>query len=96
MDLSNLTYSQIRDYAVNTDFQQRLAVAVADAAITVYTEATTVAGHAARAAYATDAVKNPESIAKQMTWAVVLIANDDLDATLKATVLGIWNAFARV
>lgn len=96
MILSDLTYAQTRDYAVNTDFQQRLAVAIADAAITVYTEATTVAGHAVRAAYATEAVKNPETIAKQMTWAVVLIANNDLDATLKATVLGIWNAFAGV
>lgn len=96
MDLSNLTYKQIRDVAVNTDFQSRLAIAVADAAITVYTEATTVANHAARAAYASEAVKNPESIAKQMTWAVVMLANDDNDATLKTTVLGIWNAFVGV
>lgn len=96
MDLSNLNYKQIRDVAVNSDFQTRLAVAVADAAVTVYTEATTVANHAARAAYATDAVKNPEAIAKQMTWAVVLIANNDDDATLKQTALGIWNAFAGV
>lgn len=95
-DLSNLTYAQTRDFAVNTDFQQRLAVAVADAAIAVYTEATTVPNHAARAAYATEAVKNPEAIAKQMTWAVVMLANDDADATLKQTVMGIWNAFAGV
>lgn len=95
-DLSNFTYAQARDYAVNTDFQQRLAVAVADAAITVYTEAGTVAGHAERAAYATEAVKNPESVAKQMTWAVVLLAPNDLDATLKTVVLNIWNAFAGV
>lgn len=96
MDLSTLTYKQIRDVAVNSDFQSRLAIAVADAAIAVYTEATTVASHATRAAFATEAVKNPEAVAKQMTWAVVLIANDDNDATLKATVLGIWNAFAGV
>lgn len=96
MDLSNLDYKQIRDVAVNSDFQAKLAIAIADAAITVYTEAPTTANHAARAAYATSCVANPESVAKQMAWAVVLIANDDNDATLKATVLGIWNAFAGV
>lgn len=96
MDLSTLTYKQIRDMAVNQDFQAKLAIAIADAAITVYTEAGTVAGHAQRAAYATQVIKNPDSEAKQMAWAVVLIANDDADATLKATVLGIWNAFAGV
>lgn len=96
MDLSNLTYKQIRDVAVNSDFQSRLIIAVADAAISVYTEATTVPSHAARAAYATEAVKNPEAVAKQMTWAVVLIANDDNDATLKTVVMNIWNAFAGV
>jgi hypothetical protein len=96
MDLSTLNYKQIRDVAVNQDFQSKLAIAIADAAITVYTEAGTVAGHTARAAYATQVIKNPDNEAKQMAWAVVLIANDDADATLKATVLGIWNAFAGV
>lgn len=51
MDLSTLTYKQIRDVAVNQDFQAKLAIA---------------------------------------------IAADDDDATLKQTVLGIWNAFAGV
>lgn len=96
MILSNLTYKQIRDVAVNIDFQQRLIIAVADAAVTVYTEASTVAGHAVRATYAKEAVKSPDAVAKQMTWAVVLLADNDDDATLKATVLGIWNAFAGV
>jgi hypothetical protein len=96
MDLSTLNYKQIRDVAVNQDFQSKLAIAIADAAITVYTEAGTVAGHTAREAYATQVIKNPDNEAKQMAWAVVLIANDDADATLKATVLGIWNAFAGV
>ena len=96
MDLSTLNYKQIRDVAVSQDFQAKLAIAIADEAIQVYTEAGTVAGHAVRASYATQAVKNPDSIAKEMAWAVVLIANDDNDATLKQTVLGIWNAFAGV
>jgi len=96
MDLSTLTYKQVRDVAVNSDFQSKLAIAIADAAITVYTEAPTVAGHAQRAAYATQVIKSPDNEAKQMAWAVVLIAADDNDATLKATVLGIWNAFAGV
>jgi len=96
MDLSNLTYKQIRDVAVNQDFQAKLAIAIADAAITVYTEDPATAGHAVRADYATQAIKSPDSIAKSMAWAVVLLANDDADATLKQTVLGIWNAFAGV
>jgi hypothetical protein len=94
MDLSTLTYKQIRDVAVNQDFQAKLAIAIADAAITVYTEAGTVAGHAQRAAYATQVIKSPDNEARSMAWAVVLIAADDEDATLKSTVLGIWNAFA--
>ena len=96
MDLSTLTYKQIRDVAVNQDFQAKLAIAIADAAITVYTEAGTVAGHAQRAAYATQVIKNPDNEAKQMAWAVVLLAADDNDATLKTVVLNIWNAFAGV
>lgn len=96
MDLSTLTYKQIRDVAVNQDFQSKLAIAIADAAITVYTEAPTVAGHAQRAAYATQVIKNPDSEAKNMAWAVVLLVADDNDATLKAVVLNIWNAFAGV
>lgn len=96
MDLSTLNYREVRDVAVNQDFQAKLAIAIADAAIDVYTEDGTVAGHAQRAAYATQVIKNPDSEARSMAWAVVLIAADDEDATLKATVLGIWNAFAGV
>lgn len=94
MDLSTLNYKQIRDVAVNQDFQSKLAIAIA--AIEVYTEAGTVAGHAQRAAYATQVIKNPDNEARSMAWAVVLIAADDNDATLKAVVLNIWNAFAGV
>ena len=96
MDLSTLTYAETRDYAVNQDFQARLAVAVADAAVTVYTEDGATANHAERATYAVEAVKNPEAVAKQMSWAVVILANDDADATLKATVLVLWNVFAGI
>lgn len=96
MDFSTLNYREVRDVAVNQDFQAKLAIAIADAAIEVYTEAGTVAGHAQRATYATQVIKNPDNEARQMAWAVVLIAADDNDATLKATVLGIWNAFAGV
>ena len=96
MDLSTLTYKKIRDVAVNQDFQSKIAIAIADAAITVYTEAPTVAGHAARTAYATQVIKNPDNEAKNMAWAVVLLADNDNDATLKAVVLNIWNAFAGV
>jgi hypothetical protein len=96
MDLSTLNYREVRNVAVNQDFQAKLAIAIADAAITVYTEAPTVAGHAARAAYATQVIKSPDNEARSMAWAVVLIAADDNDATLKQTVLGIWNAFAGV
>ena len=96
MDLSTLTYKQIRDVAVNQDFQSKLAIAIADAAITVYTEDAATAGHATRAAYATQVIKNPDNEAKNMAWAVVLLADNDNDATLKAVVLNIWNAFAGV
>lgn len=96
MDLSTLNYKQVRDVAVNSDFQAKLAIAIADAAITVYTEAPTVAGHAARALYATQVVANPDNVAKQMAWAAVLLAENDDDATLKAIVLTLWNAFAGV
>lgn len=96
MDLSTLNYKQVRDVAVNQDFQSKLAIAIADAAISVYTEDPATNGHAQRAAYATQVIKSPDNEAKQMAWAVVLIAADDADATLKQTVLGIWNAFAGV
>lgn len=96
MDLSTLNYKQVRDIAVNSDFQAKLAIAIADAAISIYTENASIAGHATRAAYATQVIKNPDSEAKQMAWAVVLLANDDADATLKAVVLNIWNAFSGV
>lgn len=96
MDLSTLTYKQIRDVAVNQDFQAKLAIAIADAAIDIYNEAGTVAGHAQRAAYAMQVIKNPDSEAKNMAWAVVLLADNDNDATLKTVVLNIWNAFAGV
>lgn len=96
MDLSTLNYLQTRDVAVNQDFRSKLAIAIADAAVTVYTEAPTVSGHAARAAYATQVIKNPDAEAAQMSWAVVLLADNDNDATLKEVVLNIWNAFAGV
>ncbi len=96
MDLSTLDYLGVRDTAVNQDFIGKLAVAIADAAIVVYTEEPTVPGHSARAIYATQVIKNPEAEAKQMAWAAVLLSTNDNDETLKATVLGIWNAFAGV
>jgi len=58
-----------------------------------YKQVRDVAGHAA---YATQVVKNPDNEAKQMSWAAVLLANNDDDATLKAIVLTLWNAFAGV
>lgn len=96
MDLSTLNYIQTRDVAVNQDFRSKLAIAIADAAVTVYTEDPATTNHAGRAAYATQVIKSPDNEAKNMAWAVVLLAADDADATLKATVLGIWNAFAGV
>lgn len=96
MDLSTLNYKQVRDVAVNSDFQAKLAIAIADAAITVYTEDPATANHAGRATYATCVVGSPYETAKRMAWAVVLLANNDDDATLKSVVLNIWNAFAGV
>lgn len=96
MDLSTLDYKQIRDVAVNQDFIARLAIAVADAAVTVYTEDPATASHAERATYAVQVVKNPENVAKEMSWTVVLLSADDADATLKATVLSVWNVFAGI
>lgn len=96
MIFTGLSYREKRDLAVNSEFLQTLAVAVADAAITVYTEDPATAGHTTRASYATQVVKNPDSEASLMAWTVVLLAADDADATLKATVLNIWNAFAGV
>lgn len=96
MDFSTLTYKQKRDQAVNSDLIAKLAIAVADAAVTVYTESASVTGHATRAAYATACIKDPESVAKQMAWAAVLLSANDDDSTLKATVLVLWNAFAGV
>ena len=96
MDLSNLDYKAIRDYVVNQDLLAKLTVAVADAAVTVYTESPSTASHAERAAYAVEAAKSPESVAKQMAWVVVLLSDDDADATLKTVVLNVWNVFAGI
>lgn len=96
MDLSNLSYAETRNVAVNQDFQAKLAVAIADAAVTVYTEDAATANHAGRAAYAVQVITSPERYAKQMAWAVVLLANNDADATLKAVVLSIWDVFAGI
>ena len=51
--------------AEDFDFQKRVAEAMAEAAVAIYYEATTVTGHAARAAYASTVLNDPPLT---LTW----------------------------
>lgn len=96
------TYTQEYNFAFaagGSALVQRLACAVVDyAASVVFTEGSSVAGHTARMALASQAANNPDGVARQMLLgAVVVLGNAGniapTDADLKTTVGNLWNLY---
>jgi hypothetical protein len=88
------TYYELWEKAVSEDLRNTLQIALVDAAITVYAESDATPNHANRIALALQVVNSPETYARRMVWAIVKIATDATDASLKAAALTAWNAFA--
>lgn len=91
--------------AATSEFQQRVAYAMGVAAANVYAEANTVAGHAARAAYATKVASGNYSLpaAANLVLSNSTIAaeatntasgNSIPDADIQFAVNSLWNVLA--
>jgi len=85
------TYLELRDKAVSQDLKERLMMAVADVAISVYVDPEETEQHKT---YAVQVAKNPRSIAEQMTPLIVVLAASDSDEDLKAAVQAVFNVYA--
>jgi hypothetical protein len=77
-------------------FQCRVAVAVAQAAINVSTEAGTVTDHANRAAFAKDALQNTGKYTGAFAIALASegIDNTSTDVQINNMVAAVWNGFS--
>jgi len=97
------------DAAADLVFQKRVAEAAAEAAVNIYSELSTVTGHAARALYATAVLNDPplsliangeviQAHARQYAFALALatqgIDNASTDAAIAIGVASVWNALA--
>ena len=95
--------------AEDFDFQKRVAEAMAEAAVAIYYEATTVAGHAARAAYASAVLNNPpltltwngapiQPAIRPYAFALALVTQGidgtSTDAAITIGIASVWNALA--
>lgn len=99
------TFAQLGSIATSGEFQQRVAYAMGVAAASVYSEAGTVTGHAARASYANKvangnydvaaaalAVLGNSTIAAEGT--VGVSGNTIPDADIQFAVNSLWNLLA--
>jgi hypothetical protein len=100
------TYNQLGLIATATQFQSRVKYAMNVAAAAVYSEASTVTGHAARALYATKVTSGNYSV-EDVSYAVLgnsTIASEAVYATqpdfaipdtdIQFSVNSLWNLFA--
>lgn len=87
-------YSNSRD----TDFVFRVQMALVSTALAIQAEATSVANHAARSAYALQVLANPEGYAILMSRAFTvdstLAPGTATDAQIESRASAIWNAYA--
>ena len=98
------TYSQLGTIAGQQDFQNRVGIAMNSAAVAVYYEASTVTGHAARAAYANKVLNGTYNLAAAtlavlvnstiMAEATTTPPNSIADTDIQFQVNSIWNALA--
>lgn len=99
------TYSQLGQIAAQPDFQARIAIALNSAAVAIYNEAGTVAGHAARAAYATKVLTGGYNLSAACLGVLVnstiqagasptTAGNSITDQDIQFQVNSIWNALA--
>lgn len=100
------TYAQLGALATQNEFRSRVSYAMSSAAISVYAEAGTVAGHAQRALYATKVVNGTYDLSSACLAVLTnaSIAAEALlttnpgnaipDADIQFAVNSIWNALA--
>jgi len=97
------------DAASDLGFQKRVAEAVAESAVNIYSELATVAGHAARASYASAVLGDPPlsliwsaapivPARRAYAFALALVGqgidNTSTDAAISNGVASVWNALA--
>ena len=98
------TYSQLGTISGQQDFQNRVAIAMSNAAMNVYSEGTGVTGHTARAAYANKVLNGTYNLqasalavlagAAIMAEATITPPNGIPDADIQNQVNALWNALA--
>lgn len=99
------SYSDMGSICQQPDFLRRVAIAMNIAAVNIYSESSTITGHAARAAFATKVVNGNyslgsacfavmQSTAIQNSASLTIAGNGILDSDLQTQINGIWNALA--
>ena len=92
-----MTYAQIRNLAVKTEFIDQVRVAITTAAINISSEDAGTANHANRVAYALAVLRNPGGYAAVMAEGAAQDVNvqaAQTDANVMSAVAGQWNAYA--
>ena len=93
------TYQQARDIAVDQDNEDRVKVAVVDAAIFIGMEANTTDNYANRQDLVRDVLRSPAYWAERFVWGVVnddTVQTDPSDTNIYNAILSMWNQYAGV
>lgn len=97
-----LSYNDLRNRALDGEFQIQIAIALVRAALEVYSEDPATVGHAKRVAFARQVASNPEGAAHQFAL-LVAIEGDVIavetkvdDATVQKAIAVIWDLLAGV
>ncbi len=66
------TYNELFDLLNNSELRNKISVAVGVSAETIRTELATVPNHTNRLIWSQDAFKNPQRIAREVMWSVII------------------------
>jgi hypothetical protein len=99
------TYSTLGQIAYQPDFQNRVAIAMNSAAVSIYNESNTVTGHTARAAFANKVLTGNYNLLASCLGVLVnstiqgeasgtTVGNNIPDTDIQFQVNSIWNALA--
>lgn len=92
-----MSYASQDTDGLDPTFQSTVRQAVVAQAQLVMLEASTVANHALRSAYACAVIRNPTSIVPGWSWAVLsdgTTTTGSSDAAILARVASLWDCFA--
>jgi hypothetical protein len=97
-----MSYQQNYDLAVDSVFMKQVLIAMLNQAATVLSEATTTAGHTARAQLAAAVAKNPTNLQAAFAYAVqtqagitpLTVPSTVADSAVQTAVAAVWNAIA--